>query len=364
MKRLLNSALALIIISTIFLTGCFNSGGSTSGGNSDKKTLGVKFIVGANLGDKSFNESLDIGLKKAEKDFDIKYSVTENSSRTENYEPSILEAADDKNVDFVISTGMEMLEIIERNAAAYPDKKFIVMDTDSNYKVKNENVLAISFKQNEVEFLAGAIAAMKSETGVISFIGGQQVNVINDFLVGYIEGAKYVNQNIKVATGFTGSWTDATKASEIANAHINSKADIIHPAAGAAGIGALDKAAEINVFSIGVDSDQYALFKDQKPKTVDKLITSSLKELGNVAYEIFSTIEEGTQKYGETMIVGLKENAVGLVKNDNFNKYLTSEDKDKLDEILEKVDKGEIKVKTYYGMSNEEFNSLVNSVRP
>ena len=48
----------------------------------------------------------------------------------------------------------------------------------------------------------------------IGFVGGMDNPSINEFLVGYIEGAQAINPDIKVATSYVGSFTDTAKGKE------------------------------------------------------------------------------------------------------------------------------------------------------
>ena len=65
---------------------------------------------------------------------------------------------------------------------------------------------------------------------------------INEFLVGYIEGAQAVNPDIKVATSYVGSFTDTAKGKENALLLYNSGLSVIFAAAGQSGLGVIDAA--------------------------------------------------------------------------------------------------------------------------
>ena len=79
---------------------------------------------------------------------------------------------------------------------------------------------------------------------VIGFVGGGQNTAIEDFLVGYIEGAKAVDPEIKVLISYIGSFNDAAKGKELAMAQIDQGADVVFAVAGGAGLGVLSGCAE------------------------------------------------------------------------------------------------------------------------
>ena len=107
-----------------------------------------------------------------------------------------------------------------------------------------DNVYSMSYSANEGSFLAGMAAASASDTGVIGFIGGADSTVVNDSLVGYLEGAAYVNPDVKAVVSYTGNWDDSAKGKELALAQYNAGADIIFQLASNAGVGVFEAAKE------------------------------------------------------------------------------------------------------------------------
>lgn len=361
MKKVLALCLAVVLSLSTLLVGC--GGGNKDGGTaSEGEKVKALFVVGNALGDQSFIDSTWRGLQRAKDELGMEVKATELNNAKDKYESGIIDAGEGE-YQIIVTTGMEMLEHVNNHAAEFPNKKFIVCDIDTNAEIKADNILGIHYNQNEGDFLAGAVAAIKSETGKIGFIGGMDNPVINDFLVGYIEGAKAVNPDIKVAVSYVGAYNNPTTGGEFANKQINDGVDIIHPVAGGSGTGALQKASERGVYTIGVDSDQYAMFKDSNPKVSEYIITSMLKNVGDSVFEQIKTIKDGGEFKGKQIItLGIKEKAVELVENDNYNKLMSDNDKAKLAEIVKKVENGEITVSTAYGKTAEEIKAIMDSV--
>lgn len=357
MKKVL--ALCLVAaMSLMMLVGC---GGDKK---SDDK-IKVKFVVGGNRGDQSFVDSTWSGVERAGKELGVEASANELGGDKSKYESGIITAAEENNV--VVCTGMEMLAIVNKKAKDFKDTKFIVADIDKDAKIEEPNVIGIHYKQNEADFLAGAVAAMKSKSGVIGFVGGMDVLVINDFLVGYIEGAKAVNPKIKVAVNYVGSFSDGPKGGEYALTQINNKkVDVIHPVAGGSGIGVLEKAAEKKIWAIGVDSDQYAKFKDSKPDVAKQIVTSALKNVGDSVFAQIKNIKENKFKADGkgVVILGIKDDAVKLVENDQFKTILTKEELAKYEQLKKDVSDGKINISTAYGKTAKEIKDIIDSVQP
>jgi len=101
-------------------------------------------------------------------------------------------------------------------APKYPDKKFIIYDVSVPYDKcegnKCANVYSVLYKQNEGSYLAGVYAALMSKTGIIGTVGGQDIPVINDFIVGYKQGARENGiPDDKVLVQYAGGWNDPVK---------------------------------------------------------------------------------------------------------------------------------------------------------
>ena len=87
------------------------------------------------------------------------------------------------------------------------------------------NVQSIIFDEHEGSFLVGALAALKSETGTVGFVGGMDIPLIHKFYCGYAQGAKAVNPDVKLFENYTGTtpaaWNDPVAAGELAKAQID-----------------------------------------------------------------------------------------------------------------------------------------------
>jgi len=336
------------------------------------KSLKVALLLNGTLGDKSFFDSAGRGLELAMKQLGIQGKIIEASYKQENWRP-YLEDLSDQDYDIIIVGTWQMQEILEEVAPMNPNKKYFIFDTSVDYsKPGLKNVYSILYKQNEGSFLMGALAAMITTSGmpktnaepIIGFLGGMDIPVINDFLVGYIEGAKFINPNIKVLISYVGSFNDPAKGKELSLAMYRQGADIIFNVAGNTGIGLLEAAKEVDRWAIGVDSDQAIIYESTDPEIAKRIVTSMMK---NVDLSIFRGIKmhmEGRLVYGQAEALGILEGGVGVADNKYYRENVPEEFRNKIKEIEDKITKGEIKVGTVFGMSQDDLNKLRMSVRP
>src|SRR5690606_30032280 len=188
------------------------------------------------------------------------------------------------------------------------------------------------------------LAAMKSETGTVGFVGGLDSPLIHKFYCGYAQGVRAVNADAKLIENYVGTtpaaWNDPVTAGELAKAAIDQGADVIFAAAGGSGLVVLQSMADAGKYSIGDDSNQNYLH----PGSV---LTSMEKRVDNAIIEAFTNAgDDATFKPGTTFL-GLEGNFVGYAL-DEHNKDLITEDMIAQVEALKaKVLSGEIVVHDY-----------------
>ncbi len=299
----------------------------------------VVFDMGGKF-DKSFNEGIWNGTEQFRKETGIKYREFEVQQEAQREQ--FLRKLAQKGSDVVIAVGFAQAAALEKVAKEYPNTKFSIIDM----VVDLPNVQSIIFKEHEGSFLVGVLAAMKSETGKVGFVGGMDIPLISKFACGYVQGVKYINSGATVYQKMTGAtpaaWNDPTRGGELAKSMYDNGADIVYAAAGGTGLGVLQAAADNNKLAIGVDSNQNHL----QPGFV---LTSMLKRVDVASYEVFKTAHEGTWKPG-FKVLGLAEEGVGWSLDEHNAPLITGEMKSKVEQIRKDIISGKIQVHDY--MSN------------
>ncbi len=334
MKKLVCLLLMLTLALALF-AGCGKTDNNTSTTAAPGKAdLKLALVVAGQFGDRSFYDSSKEGADRLAKDLGIQ--VTTIECNNDNHTNQMRNAAD--KADVVVCVGWEFYDI-ETVAPQYPDVKWIWIDNATEAPVPN--VLNITYAQNEGSYLAGYIAAAVSETKIIGAVGGQDQPVINDFIVGYKQGAAAFNPDVKVVTNYTNDYDDPAKGKECALALADQKADVIFQIASAAGDGVFEAAKERGIFAIGVDSDQ-------KYINPDVIICSMKKEVGNSIYDAVKALAGGdASKWGTTWVADMSNGYVGIgYGEEGAPQQVSDEIKAAVEELAKKIVSGEIKVDT------------------
>lgn len=290
--------------------------------------------------DKSFNSAAYEGAMKAQKEMgiDLKYVEATDTNALENLHRSFAR----KGFDLVIGIGFAQTDAVRKVATQFPQVKFALIDGE----VTAPNVRSLMFEEHEASFVVGAIAALKSKTGKVGFVGGMDIPLIRRFSVGFKAGAEHINPKIKFVENYIGTtgeaWNNPAKAKELALAQYNSGADILFVAAGASGTGAFDAAEEKKKFAIGVDSNQNWM----KPGSV---LTSMLKRVDLAVYDSIALAKNGTFNAG-TFRFGLANKGVDYSLDQHNEKILDLVTRRKADEIKTQIVAGKIQVPDYYKM--------------
>lgn len=335
----------LIVVSTFLVASCSNS--VLSAEDQGKVKVGIVFDIGGK-NDRSFNAAAWDGVKRAEKDLEIVLRDVEPGNPT-SIEPA-MRAFAEENFDLIIGVGFAQGPIMQKVAEDYPNIKFAIVDgviTDKNGN-PFPNVASLVFREHEGSYLVGMLAALKSKTGVLGFVGGMDIPLIHRFETGYEEGAKSINPNIRVVSNYVGvtdaAWNNPGKGKELALSQIDRGADVIFTAAGNSGLGAFDAVEQFgknsegiaNKFVIGVDSNQNGV----KPGFV---LTSMVKRVDNAVYDVVKEIKEGRFQ-GGFHVFGLDKDGVAYAIDANNEILITPEDIQKLEEAKRKIVGKEIEV--------------------
>lgn len=369
MKKLIAMLLALTLV--LSLCACGTSGGKTQGDAPKDKVYNVCNLVNGNLGDKSFFDSAEAGLKQLKDAGRITYKTIEMGgldSDQPKWLSTLYEVSDSKEYDLIVCGTYQMPEYLDEVAAQYPDQHYLIYDSEAT----QPNVVNINYKQNDMGYLVGVFAACMTtdtslkninEDAVLGFVGGMDSPVINDFLYGFITGAQSVNPDVKVDTRYTNDYVNTAGAKEYGLSMINdNKCDIIWGVAGNAGNGAAEAALETGkAWYIGVDSDQELTFSEDLAAIT---LTSGLKNIGQSLVWFFDELDAGKEHWGENILLGIAEGGVGIVTDKNYNTYASEETQRKVGDAMKAIMKGEITVPTAIGEETGALEALRDSVHP
>ena len=331
MKKIIALALSVLMVLGLF-AACDSSGTGSESGND---SLTVALVVAGTFGDRSFYDSSNEGVTRLEEEG---VAVKRVECKNENHTQQIYNAADVANV--VVLVGWEFYDV-ETVAPEYPDVKFIWIDNATAEPVAN--VLNITYAQNEGSFLAGYIAAKMSESGVVGAVGGEDSGTINDFIVGYKQGALYANPDVSVEVQYSNTYDDPAVGKECALALNEKGADVVFQIASKCGDGVFEAAKEAGFYAIGVDSDQ----KYIDPEVI---ICSMCKQVGDSIYDAVKQYQEKGENcglFGTTWVADMATGYVGVgYGEEGATQQISDELKAEVEDLAKKIVAGEITVET------------------
>lgn len=266
------------------------------GNENEKESTGIKVAMltsAGGLGDRAYNDTANKGLLQLkEMGFDTLVVEPRDVSEGERYLTDLAKSG--YQLIYVLEYGHA--DIVERVAPLFPEVQFVVF----NLIVEGDNVTSVLFDVHQSAFLAGALAAMvttdadnpkTNPENVISAIGGVESPGINIFLIGYKEGALYVDPKIQVLLSYANTFSDPVKGKEMALAQIANGSDIIFSVSGGTGEGVFEAVKSKNNYAIGVDSDQDFI-------APGNILTSVLKKMDVAVYDLGKKFSNDELKSG------------------------------------------------------------------
>ena len=196
----------------------------------------------------------------------------------------------------------------------HADIRFGVVDPGAGPVTALPNVSYVDFRNEEGAFLAGVAAASTTETGVVGFVGGAQIALIEQFRAGFEAGVHAVDPDVEVLATFVGQFGemgfgDVLAGKARAAALYERDADVVFHAAGLSGRGifvAADEQSEVlgrHLWGIGVDVDQWF---DTPDNLRDHVLTSMIKR-GDVAALLLAEHLLAGGPGGQAAVLGLAE---------------------------------------------------------
>ena len=304
-------------------------------------SVGLVYDIGGR-GDQSFNDAAAAGLDKAAAELGTQNSeASANEDGTNREELLALQASE--GADLVIGVGFLFGDPMANVAGEFPDTSFAIVDS----VVDAPNVAGLIFSEEQGSFLVGVAAALKTQSGVVGYIGGVNIPLIHAFEAGFLAGVQAVDPSIRVISQYVteppdfSGFNDPAAGRVIAQSMFEEGADVVYHAAGGTGGGLFQAAKDYSeannthVWAIGVDSDQYLTAPDFQ----DYILTSMLKRVDVAVFNTIRAIQSGTFAPGP-QVFDLSVDGVGYSTSGGHVDDITAE----LDAFKEKIVSGEIVV--------------------
>lgn len=303
------------------------------------------------INDGTFNQFAYEGMLKAADEFGLDNTYIETQAPTD-YEANINTCLSD-NYNAIVTVGFFLADATLKAAQENPDTYFI--GVDQFVADGPENYVGLQFREDQSGFLAGALAAQMTETGVIAGVYGVDVPAVVKFRHGFEQGALYVNPDMAMPLGvYLDSFVAPDKGASAAAQFLGENADVIFGAGGPTGSGAIAFAAcptdscEGAAKVIGVDQDEYfTTFGGNKPVEerapgIENLISSAMKRVDNAVYTAIAALVSGGEGWvgGSNIVMSAENDGVGFAPA--HDSTISEEVTARMDEILAGLKDGSI----------------------
>lgn len=312
MRRTL-TFIGMMAVLALAASACGTKSGSTAGsGNSNSSgTFKVAYMPPGNLGDLGFFDSGERGIVDAQKKLGAQVKTVQGGTDPANWKSDLQELSR-SGYSVIVTGASQVAQDLTAVAKQFPSQKYIMFDQD----VPAPNIASIVYLQNDGAYLAGVLAALVTDhpsqfplakgSKIVGIVGGINIPVIKDFVVGFVKGVHTVDPSIKVLTSYVGSFTDPQTGYNQTVDMYNRGADVVFMAAGPSGLGGLKASKTMNKYSIGVDSNQNNTYPGH-------VLASDLKNVDVSVYNLLAQAKAGTLKYNHQYVYGLTNDGVKLL---------------------------------------------------
>lgn len=242
------------------------------------------------INDATFNQYAYEGLLAVARDYDLEVDYFETTD-TADYETNISNCIN-TGAQAIVTVGFMMTEATSAAAALNSNIAFIGVDQFHSSSLPN--LVGVQFREDQAGFLAGVIAAQLSESGTIGGVYGIEIPPVRKFRAGYEQGAKYIHPDIEVLGEYIPDFIAPTLGAAAAERFIEAGADVIFGAGGLTGSGGIVRAADLGVWVIGVDQDEYlTTFEGGEDANADKIVSSAVKRVDQGVYDMIERLVRG-----------------------------------------------------------------------
>ncbi len=309
---------AFLIVTILFgLSGCTPAATSPENTLSTNPPFRVAILLPRSVESDSWSRSGYQGLLLLQKQLGADIAYSENLSEVD-FEKVFRQYASE-GYDFIIGHGNQFVPAAEKVAAEFPQTDFAIT---GKYEGNNVNLGSLSLREGEVAYLFGAIAAIKTKTKYIGYLGGAENVSGEEITTLFKRGAQSIDPSVQLRIDWVGDFTDTVKAEQLAQNQIDSGVDIIFVLAGSAGTEVHAQAEKAGIFTLGWIEDLNHL----APHAV---LTSNVQDVPRMLLAGAILASEGRWE-GKQYKFGLAEGIQNLAP---FHGLLSAEEEEKVNLI-------------------------------
>lgn len=292
------------------------------------------------LKDGSFNQFTWNGVKmyayQNEKTYKY-YQPANGSSATDDDRIKAMTDACEAGAEVIVTPGFLQATALETVAPQYPDVQFIFID---GWDMKLDNVLGVSYQEEQAGYLAGYAAVMEGYTKLgFSGGGGGSNPACIRYGYGYAQGANAAaeEKGEDITMRYSWEYGSSFSASDDLQAMLagwfNAGTEVIFMCGGTMFNSGAAAAEAADAAIIGVDVDQ--------SNQSDTVVTSACKGLAQSVQVSLGNFYDNGKPIGGALVLGAADDAVGLpVDTWSLQNWTV----DEYNALFEKIKSGEIKI--------------------
>ncbi|MGI9608583.1 MAG: BMP family ABC transporter substrate-binding protein [Acidimicrobiales bacterium] len=272
-------------------------------------------VVHGASGDQGIADMMIAGVGQSERNHDIAVDLVSPLVDPEEKLRELAEAGLD-----LIVVGSDFDAYVERVAPDYPDVHWVAIDPVALH-IQRPNISEVHFAVQDSAFIAGAAAALSTETSKVGFVGGLQSFRTESSRNGFEQGVGFEDPSIDVRSVFIGPVANPVAAIEtsddlaydLAMEMYGDGVDVIFHDAGEAGEGVVRAAREFSardqhVWTIGSDADEFLTVSATDRQHV---LSSTIKRFDIAVEAAIEDFIDGTLDPGDS-VLGLTGDGVEL----------------------------------------------------
>lgn len=328
--------LVLVMLTTMLLTLMVPSAGAQF-----EEITSVCLVTDiGRVDDGTFNEFAFVGMTRVADEFDLDTTFIETQSASD-YAANIGLCVDE-GFSAVVVVGFFLQDATLAAAQENPDIYFL--GVDQFVEDGPDNYIGIQAREDQAGFLAGALAALVTESEIVAGVYGDDIAPIVRFRNGFEQGVRFVNEDVLPLGVYIDDFQAPDRGAAAAEQFIGEGADVIFGAGGPTGSGGILAAAQEGVYVIGVDQDEYnTTFGSGETPGAEYLISSALKRIDIGVYDmIVALITDDTEAWpgGSNHLLTIENDGIDFAGSNDSD--IPSEVYDQLTEVREGLRDGDI----------------------
>ena len=313
MKKILSTALAGFMATSLVACSSGSTSTSTSTGGEEKSDMKVAMVTDyGDITDQSFNQTTYEACKDWASANGVEFNYFKPATNDDADRVASIEEAIEQDYNVIVMPGYAFAPAIVEVAPDYEDVKFVALDV-SQYDLdtasgttdwKSDNTFCAVYQEEIAGYMAG-VAAVKLGYKKLGFLGGMAVPAVIRYGYGFVQGAEAADKelgltDVEIKYAYGNQFYGDADITARMDTWYGAGTEVVFACGGGIFTSAAEAAAKTNGKVIGVDVDQAAAIDGDYGEVMT--VTSAMKGLSATVNTLLTEIKGGNwSKYGGTL---------------------------------------------------------------